>query len=57
MTPILISIVRVFVGVIVFVIWLQMVGNAHVVESVLGLVIAIAAAWRIGRVLTRIGAK
>ena len=57
MTPTLISIIRVIVGVVVFLFWLQIVGNPHVVETVLGLFIAIAAAWWIGTVLSKIGKK
>lgn len=34
----------IFVGVIIFAVWLSVVGNPHVVETVLGLVLGIAGA-------------
>ena len=40
------TLARIIVGAAVFVIWLQLVGNPHVVETVIGLVIAIAAPTR-----------
>ena len=45
------TLARIIVGAAVFVIWLQLVGNPHVVETVIGLVIAIAAGWWVGRLL------
>jgi len=45
------TLVRIIVGVAVFVVWLQLVGNPHVVETVIGLVIAVAAGWWVGRLL------
>ncbi len=45
------TLVRIIVGAAVFVIWLQLVGNPHVVETVIGLVIALSAARWIGRLL------
>ena len=48
------STIRVAIGVAVFLIWLQLVGNPHVVETVIGLGIAIIAAWWIGRFLPRL---
>ena len=55
MTPTLISIIRVIAGIAVFLFWLQIVGNPHVVETVLGLVVAVAAAWWIGTLLPKAG--
>ncbi len=48
------SIIRVVVGVGVFLIWLQLVGNPHVVETVIGLGIAIIAGRWVGRLLPRL---
>ena len=57
MTPTQISIIRVITGVAVFLFWLQIVGNPHVVETVLGLFVAVAAAWWIGTLLPKAGNK
>jgi multisubunit Na+/H+ antiporter MnhE subunit len=55
MTSAQISIVRVIAGVAVFLFWLQIVGNPHVVETVLGLFVAVAAAWWVGTLLPKGG--
>jgi multisubunit Na+/H+ antiporter MnhE subunit len=46
------TLVRIIVGAAVFVVWLQLVGNPHVVETIIGLVIAIATGWWVGRLLS-----
>lgn len=38
------NIASIVIGTLIFLIWLQLVGNPHVVETVLGLVIATAGA-------------
>ena len=48
------TLIRIVVGAAIFVVWLQLlqlVGNPHGVETVIGLVIAIGAGWWVGRLL------
>jgi len=35
----------ILIGVLVFIFWLSLVGNPHVVETVMGVILATAAAW------------
>lgn len=45
------SAIRVGFGLVVFLIWLQLVGNPHVVETSMGVVIGVVAGWWVGRFL------
>lgn len=45
------SLIRVGFGLVVFLIWLQLVGNPHVVETLTGLGVGIAGGWWVGRFL------
>lgn len=43
------TLLRFAVGLLVFLVWLRLVGNPHVLETVIGLVIAGLAGWWVGR--------
>ena len=45
------SAIRVIFGLVVFLVWLSLVGNPHVVETVIGLLLAVVGGWWIGRYL------
>ena len=45
------SAIRVIFGLVVFLVWLSLVGNPHVVETSIGLVLAVVAVWWVGRFL------
>ena len=44
-------------GLLVFVIWIRLVGNPHVVETVIGLVLAVAAGFWVFFMLRKLGRK
>jgi multisubunit Na+/H+ antiporter MnhE subunit len=44
---------QVVLGLAIFLFWLSLVGNPHVVETVLGLVVAIVGGWWAGRFLPK----
>ena len=44
-------------GPLVFVIWIKLVGNPHVVETVIGLVLAVAAGFWVFFTLRKLGRK
>jgi multisubunit Na+/H+ antiporter MnhE subunit len=41
-------------GVLAFLVWIRLVGNPHVVETVIGLLLAIGVGWWVHRTLRRI---
>ena len=45
------SAIRVIVGLVVFLVWLSLVGNPHVVETSIGVVLGIVAGWWVGKFL------
>lgn len=45
------SAIRIIVGLVVFLVWLSLVGNPHVVETSIGVVIGVVAGWWVGRFL------
>jgi len=45
------SAICVIFGLVVFLVWLSLVGNPHVVETLIGLLLAGVAGWWVGRFL------
>lgn len=47
------ALARIVIGTVIFLIWLQLVGNPHVVETILGVVVGVAGGWWFGQFLPK----